>query len=138
VTTTDNSWVLITDASSGFGEEFARQYAEQGHSLVLVGRRLDRLQALDEALRRQYRIEVVVEPASRGACRHPRLAGRTHQRRAGLGEQGPRDPHLGDATLAATGLSLSCHERMTRISGQAVPSANDTVRRLQPPTGDSS
>ena len=48
MTTTDNSWVLITGASSGFGEEFARQYAEQGHSLVLVARRLDRLQALAE------------------------------------------------------------------------------------------
>ena len=51
MTTTDNSWVLITGASSGFGEEFARQYAEQGHSLVLVARRLDRLQALAETLR---------------------------------------------------------------------------------------
>jgi uncharacterized protein len=28
--TTDTSWVLITGASSGFGEEFARHYAEQG------------------------------------------------------------------------------------------------------------
>jgi short-subunit dehydrogenase len=59
--TADNSWVLITGASSGFGEEFARQYAEQGHSLVLVARRLDRLQRLAEALTRQYRIDVVVE-----------------------------------------------------------------------------
>jgi len=61
MTTKHNSWVLITGASSGFGEEFARQYAEQGHSLVLVARRLERLQALAEALRRQYRIDVVVE-----------------------------------------------------------------------------
>ena len=55
------SWVLITGASSGFGEEFARQYAEQGHSLVLVARRLDRLQALAETLRQQYGTEVLVE-----------------------------------------------------------------------------
>src|SRR6184192_756770 len=60
---TNKSWVLITGASSGFGEEFARQYAEQGHSLVLVARRLDRLQALAEALRRQYHIDVVAERA---------------------------------------------------------------------------
>src|SRR6187431_633935 len=61
MTATDDSWVLITGASSGFGEEFARQYAAQGHPLVLVARRLDRLQTLAETLRQQYRIDVVVE-----------------------------------------------------------------------------
>src|SRR5438045_8121685 len=58
---TNKSWVLITGASSGFGEEFARQYAEQGHALVLVARRLDRLEAIAEAIRQQHRVEVVVE-----------------------------------------------------------------------------
>jgi uncharacterized protein len=61
MTTTDYSWVLITGASSGFGAEFARQYAAQGHSLVVVARRLDRLETLAEQLRRQYGIDVVVE-----------------------------------------------------------------------------
>jgi uncharacterized protein len=61
VITTKNPWVLITGASSGFGEEFARQYAEQGYRLVLVARRLDKLQALAEALTRLYFIDVVVE-----------------------------------------------------------------------------
>lgn len=61
MTATNNAWVLITGASSGFGEEFARQYAKQGHSLVLVARRLDRLQTIAETLRQQYRIDVVVE-----------------------------------------------------------------------------
>src|ERR1044071_4444052 len=56
-----NSWVLVTGASSGFGEEFARQYAEKGHSLVLVARRLERLQTLAEKIRQEHRIEVVVE-----------------------------------------------------------------------------
>src|SRR6058998_3908508 len=59
--TPNKSCVLITGASSGFGEEFSRQYAEQGHSLVLVARRLDRLEALADALRQRYRIEVIVE-----------------------------------------------------------------------------
>ena len=59
--TRDKSWVLVTGASSGFGEEFARQYAEQGHPLVLVARRLDRLQRLTEELRRQFSVEIVVE-----------------------------------------------------------------------------
>ena len=61
MTAAANSWVLITGASSGFGEEFARQYAEQGRSLVLVARRLDRLQTLAEALRQQHCVDVVVE-----------------------------------------------------------------------------
>src|SRR5436189_5941920 len=59
--TPNKSCVLITGASSGFGEEFARQYAEQGHSLVLVARRLDRLQTLGEEIRHPHRTDVVVE-----------------------------------------------------------------------------
>lgn len=59
--TTNKNWVLVTGASSGFGEEFARQYAKLGHPLVLVARRLDRLERLAEALRRQFGVEVVVE-----------------------------------------------------------------------------
>ena len=58
MTEVNNSWVLVTGASSGFGEEFARQYAAQGHSLVLVARRLDRLQKLAETLREQYHVNV--------------------------------------------------------------------------------
>jgi short-subunit dehydrogenase len=53
--------VFVTGASSGFGEEFARQYAAQGRALVLVARRLDRLQALAETLRQEHGTEVVVE-----------------------------------------------------------------------------
>jgi uncharacterized protein len=58
---TNKGWILITGASSGFGEEFARQYAEQGYALVLVARRLDRLQKLAEALGQQHGTEIIVE-----------------------------------------------------------------------------
>jgi short-subunit dehydrogenase len=52
---------LITGASSGFGEEFARQYAAQGRPLVLVARRLEKLETLATELREIYRVDVVVE-----------------------------------------------------------------------------
>lgn len=57
----ENSWVLITGASSGFGEEFARQYAAQGKSLVLVARRLSKLEALSAQLRERFGVDVIVE-----------------------------------------------------------------------------
>ena len=61
MTLKDQSWVLVTGASSGFGEEFARQYAAQGRPLVLVARRIEKLEALATELRERCRVDVIVE-----------------------------------------------------------------------------
>jgi short-subunit dehydrogenase len=51
--------VVVTGASSGIGEELAREFARRGHGLVLVARREDRLRSLaDDLADRGVRIEV--------------------------------------------------------------------------------
>ncbi len=128
ITVPDKSWVLITGASSGFGVEFARQYAEQGHPLVLVARRMDRLQTLAESLRQQYNIEVIVEAVDLSAVKsvldlHQRLADRGVAidiliNNAGHGLHGPfMDVHL-DASLAMVQLDIVSLTAVTHAFAQ--------------------
>ena len=125
---TDKSWVLITGASSGFGEEFARQYAEQRHSLVLVARRLDRLQRLAEALRQQFRIDVAVEQVDLADVAaviqlHQRLRERDIAveilvNNAGHGLQGPFLDGQLDAALAMVQLDVASLTAVTHVFAQ--------------------
>ena len=120
-----NKWILITGASSGFGEEFARQYAEQGHSVVLVARRLDRLQRLAEGLRQQYRIEAVVEQVDLSDVAaviqlHQRLRERGIAidilvNNAGHGLQGPFLDRQLDAALAMVELDVASLTAVTHV-----------------------
>lgn len=127
-TSTTKTWALITGASSGFGEEFARQYARQGHPLVLVARRLDRLQNIAEELRRQFDVEIVVEQVdlsdiSAVVQLHQRLRERGIAvdiliNNAGHGLQGPFIDAKLDATLAMVQLDIASLTAVTHLFAQ--------------------
>ena len=121
-------WVLITGASSGFGEEFAHQYAELGHPLVLVARRLDRLQALAQELHSKHGTEVIVEQVDLSRIEdilhlHQRLASRGIEveiliNNAGHGLQGSFGDTALDAALAMIQLDIASLTAVTHVFGQ--------------------
>ena len=126
--TNENAWVLITGASSGFGEEFARQYAAQGKSLVLVARRLDKLEALSKELRERFGTEVITEQVDLSSIPavidlHKRLVQQGIAvdvliNNAGHGLQGPFLDHAIDQSLAMIDLDIASLTTMTRLFAQ--------------------
>lgn len=75
---------LITGASSGIGEEIAKQLAAAGTHLVLVARRVDRLNTLATELSGQYGIPVDVIALDLG---QPGAAATLHARTEGVGKR---------------------------------------------------
>lgn len=78
-------WAVVTGASSGIGEEFARQIAAHGINVVLVARRRALLETLGEELEREYGVEykvLSVDLAEDGA--HEEIAAATDDLDIGL------------------------------------------------------
>ena len=53
--------ILVTGASSGFGDAIARKFAAAGNDLIITGRRADRLETLADELRESFGINVLVK-----------------------------------------------------------------------------
>ncbi len=56
------TWALITGASSGIGEGFARRLAAEKMNIILVARRKDRLKNLAEELKEKHGVKIIVAP----------------------------------------------------------------------------
>jgi len=59
-------WALVTGASAGIGEAFARELAKRGMNVALAARREDRLRALADEIGTAHRIRTLVLPADLG------------------------------------------------------------------------
>lgn len=55
-----NKTVCITGASSGIGKAIAEAFAREGAKLILVARRLDRLETIAQDLKAQYQVPVFI------------------------------------------------------------------------------
>lgn len=53
-------WALVTGASSGIGEQFARQLAGQGANLILVARSKNKMESLASELKKKHGVKVEV------------------------------------------------------------------------------
>lgn len=113
---------LITGASSGIGEAFARALAPHCGSLILVARREQRLQQLAEALRQQGCEVHIVAADLRTTEGLTRIVETIRQKgpvsilvnNAGLGTQGAFDSVDFDAQMAMVDVHISATMRLSR------------------------
>ena len=125
-----------------FGEEFARQYAEQGHSLVLVARRWTGFKRSPRHCASSSSIEVVVEQVDLSDVEavlqlHERLGERGIEidvlvNNAGHGLQGPFVDGPFDAALSMVQLDVASLTAVTHVFVQAMrtrTAREDTARR---------
>ncbi|HYH60315.1 MAG TPA: SDR family oxidoreductase [Solirubrobacterales bacterium] len=131
----DTSTVLVTGASSGIGEEIARQLAERGYGLTLVARREDRLKALADEVYETHgvRAEHIAADLGSDQGRDEMLAKvealdldvEILVNNAGFGGSGP--VHRSDPARLASMVALNC-ETLVYLQASLSPAMADRGR----------
>ncbi len=114
---------IVTGASSGIGRAFAEELAGRGINLVLVARRIDRLEVLAERLEDKNRISVMpLEVDLADSTAAARILDATASidvgllvSNAGFGTKGPFEKD--DPAVMAEMLAVNCHATMMLAHG---------------------
>src|SRR5688500_4280009 len=131
----ESSTALVTGASSGIGEEIARQLAARGHGVTLVARREDRLKALAEELYESHGIRAEHIAADLGSdAGREEMIGKVDAlgldvevlvNNAGFGGSGP--VHRSDPARLASMVALNC-EALVYLQARFSPAMADRGR----------
>ncbi|MEO7586771.1 MAG: SDR family NAD(P)-dependent oxidoreductase [Arachnia sp.] len=140
-----SEWAVVTGASGGLGEAFARELADQGSNVVLVARSGDKMEQLASELSARHGVETLVVPCDlsdpdQRASLVSRLDGldvHTLVNNAGFGSSGmlgghPPDgcPRTGTSFFTNAGNGYAMSQR--RTPGQVVSSTFAALRSGKP------
>src|ERR1700709_55653 len=132
----DRKTAVITGASSGIGSIYADRLAKRGYDLVLVARRLDRLEGLADKIKKAYGVNVEVLQADLekdsdvGKVEHllsTNPAVRVLVNNAGLARLKPLEQAPLQDSLAQIALNITALTRLTHAILPAFRKLNEGV-----------